>query len=228
MADPELQALTRLLFSIIKIVMALKRLTAGLLVLLLSACNLPSLSNPPAATSTPSPTLAPGITQTLAASPTDTPMPTPTPEVRIKKADQEFSDGDYVQAQSEYQIALSDATEAGTQAAALWGLGQVEYAAGNNAKALQDLWNLANTFSGTVNATRAYLLIGKIYVTMERYTEAGQAFSVYLALRPNILDAYVQELRGDAFAAAKNYPEAISAYQASLAASHISDDTAIR
>ena len=30
-------------------------------------------------------------------------------------------------------------------------------------------------------------------MAMEKYTEAGQAFTVYLALRPNILDAYVQE-----------------------------------
>ncbi len=162
-----------------------------------------------------------------AASPTATPLPTPTAEVRIKTADQEFFDGDYVQAQSEYQIALSEATEGGTQAAALWGLGLVEYAAGNNAKALEDLLNLANTFTGTVNATRAYFLMGKIYMTLERYTEAAQAFSVYLALRPNILNSYVQEQRGDAFAAAKNYTEAIAAYQASMAASHINDDTAV-
>lgn len=227
MGYTEMQALTRFLFSVIKIAMARKRLIAVLLALFLSACNLTFTSTAPTTTVTPQPTHTAGNTQTAAAAPTETPSPTPTPEVRVQKADQEFFDGDYVQAQSEYQIALSGATEAATQAAALWGLGRVEYAAGNNAKSLQDLWNLANGFPGTVNANRAYFLIGKIYLMLERYTEAAQAFSVYLALRPNFLDAYAQEDRGDAYAAAENYSDAIAAYDAALAAPHIGDNTSL-
>ncbi len=47
-----------------------------------------------------------------------------------------FFNGDYLLAQSEFQAALSSTTDPETRAAALWGLGRVEYAAGNNGKAL--------------------------------------------------------------------------------------------
>jgi soluble lytic murein transglycosylase len=103
----------------------------------------------------------------------------------------------------------------------------VEYTSGNNGKALQDLQNLAKTFPGTLNATRAYLLIGKIYLAQEKFADAAQAFTVYLALRPNVLDSYVQELRGDALFAAQNFADAIAAYEASKDASHIGDNTAL-
>jgi soluble lytic murein transglycosylase len=207
--------------------MLIKQLMAGLLALILAACNLPSGSVPPnPAVSTKSATLT-STNIAVNSPPTETPSPTPTPEVRIKNADQEYFDGDYVLAQSEYQLALSSSSDADIQIAALWGLGQVEYQVGNNAKALQDLWNLANTYPQSINAIRAYFLIGKIYTKMERYTEAGQAFTVYLALRPNVIDYYAQELRGDAYLAAKNYLEAIAAYQAALEAPHIGDMTGI-
>ncbi len=205
-----------------------KRLVTGLLALLLAACNLPSAPIQPTATpGSQPPTLTSGSTPEAALTPTETPSPTPTPETRVKNADQDFIDGDYVQAQSEYQIALSGATEKDTIAAALWGLGRVEYATGNNAKALTDLWNLANSFPGTTNAIRAYFLIGKIYMMQEKYTDAAQAYTVYLALRPKILDSFVQEQRGDAYLAAQNYSEAIAAYQAALDAPHIGDNTSL-
>ena len=221
------QALTPVLFSVITIAMALKRLLAGVLTLSLAACSLPSLTNSPIKTAIPRPTATSAISPTPAPSPTETPSPTTTPQVRIQEADQEFFDGNYPLAQAEYQIALSNSTDPAIQAAALWGLGRVEYAAGNNGKALTDLQNLANTFPGTLNGIRAYFLIGQIDMALERYPEAVQAFSVYLALRPNILDSYVQELRGDAYAAAQNYTEAIKAYQASEAASHLGSNTSL-
>ena len=123
MPYPDWQALTPFLFSIIKIGMATKRYLAGFLTLLLAACTLNPA--PLAPTGTSSPTLPPGVTPSITASPTFTPSPTPTSEARVATADQEFFDGDYTQAQSEYQIALSNTTDSGIQAAALWGLGRV-------------------------------------------------------------------------------------------------------
>ena len=133
-----------------------------------------------------------------------------------------------MRAQSEYQIALSSATDPDMRAAALWGLGRVEYAAGNNGKALIDLWNLANNYPGNQNAVRAYFLMGEIYMALERYTEAAEAYTVYLALHPGVIDYYAQERRGDAYKAAGNYAEAIPAYQTALAAAHIGDDAALQ
>ena len=71
-------------------------------------------------------------------------------------------------------------------------------------------------------------MIGEIYKALGRNAEAAQAYTVYMALRPGIIDAYVQEQRGDSFAAAGNDTDAISAYQAALAAPRIEDNTASR
>ncbi len=204
------------------------RFLAGLLALTLAACSLsPAV---PALTPTPaiSPTLPPGVTATPTSLPADTPTPTPTAEVRLEVGDHEFFNGDYVRAQVEYQQALTNATDPATRAAALWGLGRVEYAGGNYGKALEDLWNLANSFPNSENAIQAYFLMGRIYMTLERYTEAAQAFTVYLALRPQVLDAFAQELRADAYAASGNHPEAIAAYEVALNAPHIGDNTDIQ
>jgi len=208
--------------------MKISKLLPAFLALLLVACVPGLTSTTPAQPQTPSPTLLPGVSPSDTLPPSVTPSPTPIPEVRVKTADQAFFDGDYVRAQTEYQLALSSATDPQTIAAALWGLGQVEYAAGNNAKALQDLWNLASTYPDSPNAVRAYFIMGEIYMTLERYTEAAEAYTVYLALRPGIIDYYVQQRRAEAYDAAKNYPEAIAAYQAALNAPHTGDDTSLK
>ena len=221
-----------LLFLNYKIGMERKRIFTGLMALLLAACAInPS---PPKPSSAPSPPLVPS--QSLPSfvipfntpTPTLTPLPTPTPEVRLKTGDQAFFNGDYLRAQTEFQAALSTATDPEILAAALWGLGRVEYAAGNNAKALVDLSDLANNYPGSPNAVQAHFIMGEIYLPLERYTEAAQAYTVYLALRPGILDSFVQERRGDAYNSAGNYSEAITAYQTALAAPHIGDDTALQ
>jgi soluble lytic murein transglycosylase len=128
----------------------------------------------------------------------------------------------------QYQTALSNTNDPAIIAAALWGLGRVEYAAGNNAKALIDLTNLVTTYPGDPNAARAYFLMGEIYMALERYPEAAQGYSIYLKLRPGVLDSFVQERLGDAYNSAGNFPEAVSAYKSALAAPHIGDDTALQ
>ncbi len=221
-----------LLFLNYKIGMNIRRIFTGLMALLLAACNInPSPVMP---TSTPLPTTVAnqnptsGITPSDTPSPTLTPSPTPTPEVRIETGEQAFFDGDYIRAQSEFQAALSTTTDPEMCAAALWGLGRVEYAAGNNGKALEDLGNLSKNYPGGPNAARAYFIMGEIYMTLERYTEAAQAFTSYISMRPGVLDSLTQEKLGDAYGSAGNYVEAISAYKAAQAASHIGDDTSLQ
>jgi len=128
----------------------------------------------------------------------------------------------------QYQTALSNTNDPAIIAAALWGLGRVEYAAGNNAKALIDLTNLVTTYPGDPNAARAYFLMGEIYMALERYPEAAQAYSIYLKLRPGVLDSFVQERLADAYNSAGNFPKAVSAYKSALAAPHIGEDTALQ
>jgi soluble lytic murein transglycosylase len=206
--------------------MVKRQLFATILAILLAACSTRPASLLP--TGTPPPNLPPGVTPTITPSATATPSPTPTSGVRLATADQAFFDGDYINAQLQYQTALSNTNDPSIIAEALWGLGRVEYAAGNNAKALNDLTNLANTYPGDPNAERAYFVMGEIYMSLERYPEAVQAYSTYLRLRPGVLDSFVQQRCGDAYNSADNFTEAVSSYKSALAAPHIGDDTALQ
>lgn len=206
--------------------MKTKCLPLGLcIVLLLSSCTGPS----PLA-----PTLTPGLALPPEVTPSDTPLPTftfsltPSPEVRIETGEQAFFDGDYNRAFYEYQATLESSTDPDVRAAALWGLSRTAYALKSNGRALETIWQLTSQYPSSQNAIRSYFLMGQIYMELERYSEAAQAYTVYLALRPGVIDAYVQEKRGDAFAAARNDAEAIAAYQAALTAVHIDDETALQ
>ena len=192
------------------------------LVVMLTGCVLGPIPIP---IEIPSPTLPPNVTPYNTLLPTFTPSPTPIPEVRVETGEQTLYNGEYERAQYEYQTALDTSTDPEVRAAALWGLGRDEYALNNNGRALDILWQLTSQYPSSQNAIRAYFLIGEIYNALERYAEAAQASTIYLALRPGVIDAYVQEKRGDAFAAAGNDTEAITAYQASLAAPRLEEAT---
>lgn len=213
-----------------KIVMKTKRIIAGVLAVLLTACTGVQGALTPTA---PTGIITPGQVSTAINTPTATqtpspsPSPTPAPEARLKIGDHAFFNGDYMLAQNEYQAVLSGTNEPGLLAAALWDLGKVEYAAGNNGKALIDLTNLVNNYPFDPGVIYANFIMGEIYMSIERYAEAEQAFSAYLALRPGVLDSFVQERLGDAFAAAGEYAQAIDAYKVALSASHLGGDTGL-
>jgi soluble lytic murein transglycosylase len=215
-----------------KIGMDKRRILTGLIALLLAACSSnPSPTKPSSTftpTVTPSQSLRFAIFPTVTATPTFTPSPTPTPEFHLKTASQAFFDGDYLRAQTEFQAALSMALDPETRAAALWGLGSVEYAAGNNGKALEDLGNLVKNYPDNPNTPRSDFLMGEIYMSLERYGEAIQAYTLYLAKRPGVLDSFVQERLGDAMISAVNYVDAISAFKSALDAPHIGDDDGLQ
>jgi soluble lytic murein transglycosylase len=203
-----------------------------ILVLILSACTLGQGVLKP--TSTPASVIGTTATshtelvpsETL--SPTIPPTPTPPPEVRIKTGDQALFDGDYLHAQTEFQAALSATSDPEMRAAALWGLGRVEYAAGNNGKALMDLGELVKYYPSDPNAARASFIMGDIYVSLERYAEAIDSYQFYLTHRPGILDSYIELRLGDAYNAAANFSAAVMAYQAALAAPHLGGDISMQ
>lgn len=209
-----------------KISMIIKRLLFGAcLGVLLVGCVPASTSVP---TLIPGSTVPPAITPFDTSLPTFTLSPTPTPEVRVETGEKALFNGDYDQALIEYQAAADNSTNPDVRAAALWGLGRVEVAIKNNAAALDTLWQLTSLYPASPNANRAYFMIGEIYKALGRNTEAAQAYTIYITLRPGIIDAYVQEQRGDSYAAAGNDTEAIAAYKAALAAPRIEDSTALQ
>ncbi len=206
--------------------MTIKRILFGILVLVfMTSCNLGALPFGP--TVTPSLTPIPSQTPTTTSSPTPSPSPTPMPQVRVADADRALFDGDYDRARSDYQIAVTTAADPEVRSAALWGLGRVDYGAGNSAQALEDLRQLVNTYPSSKNAPGAYFLLGEIYASLDRYAESADAYNSYLNLRPGVIDYYVQMRLGDDHNAAGNFPQAIAAYKAALAAPHLGDDTTL-
>jgi len=207
--------------------MKLQRTLLGLLLIAsLGGCTLgPDLFG---SSGTVTPSFTPSLTPTVTFTPTLTPTPTPPPEVRVTTADAALANGDYDLARPDYQIAYETAVDPQVKAAALWGLGRVDYAAGNSAQALEDLRQMVIDFPTAKEASQAYFLLGEIYASLKRYSEAIDAYNAYLSQRPGVIDYYVQVRIGEAANAAGNYPQAISAYQAALTAPHLGDDTALR
>jgi soluble lytic murein transglycosylase len=209
-----------------KISMKIQHLVfAACLGVFLMGCVPASVSTPAI---TPGSTIPPAITPNDTSLPTFTLSPTPTPETRVETGDAAIFNGDYDTALVEYQAAFDNSSSPEVRAAALWGLGRVEYAIKNNGAALETLWQLSSQYPNSPNAVRAYFLMGEIYKALGRSEEAAKAYTIYLALRPGIIDAYAQELRGDAFTAAGNDTDAITAYKAALADPGIGDSAAVQ
>ena len=201
----------------------MKRLLLPLAALVLTACS----ANPqlPAAVATP-PTVPPSPTQQPSLPPptaTPTPLPSPVPGVRIATADHALFNGDYDSARREYTLALQGSNEPAMRSAALWGLSRTEFQAGNHALALDLLRGLITAYPDADETGWAYFLLGRTYAAVNRHAEAAEAYQQYLLKRPGLLDAMVNELRGDALSASGDYSGALGAYRSALAAPRLGD-----
>ncbi|MCB0120390.1 MAG: tetratricopeptide repeat protein, partial [Anaerolineales bacterium] len=189
----------------------------------LAACstleNFPSI--PPGWTVTPS--LSPSPEPTL----TPTITPTPLPTARVSEGDKALFNGDYDTALLHYQIALQDSPDPLIRASAQWGVARIYYAQGRYNETINALQVLITEYSQSPQFPQAYFLQGFVYYKLENYSAAADAWQTYLILRPGVLDAYVQELRGDALFNAKNYPEALSSYTTAIQAPALGDDISL-
>jgi soluble lytic murein transglycosylase len=131
--------------------------------------------------------------------------------------------GDYTRARDEYRSAYNASGAPETRAAALWGLGRIEYESGNHAQALLALRELIYYYGDSQKASYAYFLMAETLMELGRTQEAATYYSLYLSIKPGTIDAYAQERLGDTQSAAGNHSAAISAYQAALAAPHLGE-----
>lgn len=175
--------------------------------------------------STPTPSLIPatGIPPTHTATPTQPPTPTPTPIARVAGGDRALFYGDYEKARLEYQSALDNSTEPEIRAAALWGLGRVDYYERRYPQAISSFTLLATMYPESLYSAWAYFMLGETNADLKRYAQAEQAYTAYLERRPGILESFVHERRGDILFSAANYPQALAAYTAALQAPPLDD-----
>jgi soluble lytic murein transglycosylase len=174
------------------------------------------------------PTVTPSASMTPTATATFTPTPTPVPAVRIASGDHALFNGNYDAARNEYRLAFEQSMDAETRAESLWGLGRTEYEAGNLNTAI-DLFNqLIREHPDTERAKQAHYLLGMAYSQQERYTESATEYGMYLSTRSGRLDAYALEHQGDADFSAKNYAEALNAYNASAVIGRLDNGTELQ
>ena len=187
----------------------------------ITACStLSNLDNiiPPGWTQTPSPSPTPEVTFT----PTVTPTPLVTARVNI--GDQAFFNGDYDTALFQYQIVLQDSPDPILRAGAQWGTAKIYFEGKRYNETLSTLQTLIAEYPEFPQLGQAYYLQGLVNYRLENYSAAASSWQTYLTLRPGYLDAYVQELRGDALFTAQDYAGALAAYTAGIQASSLSDD----
>jgi len=182
----------------------------------LTACSGFPLPIPLGPTVTPPATFTPEAPPPPTGTATPEPMPTIAPLTRIQDAEQALFYGDYETARREFESAFRDGSSSEIKVAALWGLSRTEYADERYANALAWLGQILTDFPDSAFIPYANFLMGKANYEQERYLEAAANLNVYLEMRPGVLDAYVQELRGDAFYDHGSYVEALNAYTAAL------------
>jgi soluble lytic murein transglycosylase len=170
--------------------------------------------------STPTPAASPTATipPTPTATPTLPPTPTPIPAARVEIAERALFLGSYESARREFQNALITSTDVEVQSAAAVGIGQSYYMAGNYPMAIKSLKETVAANPQNPQMANAYYFLARSYTASQLYAAAAEAYSMFLELRPGVLDAYIQNLRGDAFMAAGSPSAAVSAYQAAVEA----------
>ncbi|HET7143661.1 MAG TPA: tetratricopeptide repeat protein, partial [Anaerolineales bacterium] len=196
------------------------RLLAGLwLAAAITACSfLPNLPSIP-----PGWTVTPSITPTLEATLTPTITPTPLPVARVDAGDLAFFNGEYETALLHYQIAYQDSPDPLVRAAAKWGEARLRFTQEQYQETLDSLQTLITEYPQSAHLGQAYFIQGLANYRLNNYQVAADSWQTYLTLRPGYLDAYTQELRGDALFDAQNYTDSLAAYTAAIQAPSISD-----
>jgi len=204
--------------------MKLPRLLIGLwLAISITGCSiLPDLPAIPSGW-----TLTPSATPTPSATFTPTITPTPLPIAQVDAGDRAFFNGDHENALLHYQTAFKDSPDLLVQAAAKWGEARIYFSEERYEECLAALQTLITEYAQSAHLGQAYFLQGLANYRLNNYPAAADSWQTYLVLRPGHLDAYTQEMRGDALFDVMDYASALSAYKAAIQAPALGDDVVL-
>ncbi|MBI5943009.1 MAG: tetratricopeptide repeat protein [Chloroflexi bacterium] len=174
----------------------------------------PEESATPVLPFTPEATLTPTAGATL----------TPLPIARVDVGDKAFFNGEYDTALIHYQTAFNDSPDPLVRAAAKWGEARIYFAQERYQDTINTLQTLITEYPQSAHVGQAYFLQGFANYRLGNYQAAADAWQSYLSARPGYLDAYAQELRGDALFSAGNFADALTAYTAAIQAPALGDD----
>jgi soluble lytic murein transglycosylase len=172
-------------------------------------------------------TLTPTFTITPSPLPTATltPTPTPQPAARVTQGDQALFEGDYDRALQEFQTALSGAPDAATRVLAMLGMARCQILLGQPSVAITTLSGIIQSFPDSTLLPNVYYFLGNAYQAQDNLPKAIDAYAKYSQLNPGVLDAFINELRGDLLAKSSDPAGALTAYQLALKAPQLGDIT---
>jgi soluble lytic murein transglycosylase len=171
-----------------------------------------------APTATATATSAPTFTPTPTPLPSPTPTPTPVPAVVVQSAEALLVTGDYESARREFQSVQTTTTDVELQAAAAYGVGKALFYQQNYSLAASTLEQMVANYPQSAHLANAYFYLARCYEEQDAYEKAANAYGRYLELKPGVIDAEVQERRGDALVNAGDPGAAIQAYSAAIQA----------
>lgn len=191
------------------------------------ACSFPvnlGLNDP-----TTTPSLTPSVTSTITPTPTPFPTatPTPIPAARVELGDLNIFYGDWDSALQEYRAAFQSIDDAEVQSAALIGEGRVYYLEEDLPRALRTLRQVIDTHPESPHLSLAYYFLAQVYIALDRFQEAEDAYQGYLNLRPSVIDSYIHEWRANAFFEAGDVASALRALEDAVASPRAGDRTNI-
>ena len=148
---------------------------------------------------------------------------TPIPISQVEEGDKAFFNGDWDIAIDEYMNAWKTDLDPDVQTAALLGLGRTYYETKEYAAALDSLRRIKDLYPESPHLPETYFALAQVHEALDRYSEAAEDYQTYLDLRPDLIDSYVQERRGDSLTATGAYTMAINAYQEAIRAPRLDD-----
>jgi soluble lytic murein transglycosylase len=190
---------------------------AGTGAVLMRLGRFPNLAfGPP--TATPTATLLPTLTPSPTPPPSPTPTATPIPLARIADADRAMFAGDWPGALAAYQAVLDQSSDPALVQAARLGVAQARFNSGDAAGAIDDLKVFLATEPNSPHAPEAQFLLGDAYRATSQWAPAIDAYRAFLQSRPGVVDSYVQASLAQAAVAEGDYPTAMEAIKAAVAA----------
>jgi len=145
-----------------------------------------------------------------------TPTPRSSPMTRLEQADYWFFAGDLDAAIQGFQEIYDTDEDANNRAAALLGLGKVNYTRRAYSTAVDAFNRLLGQFPNSDSAANTYFLLGESYFDLGEYAQAASAYARFVELNPGEIEDIARFYQGNAALSAGDYNQAIFAYQAAL------------
>lgn len=180
----------------------------------------PTITSPGSLFEAAEPTITPIPTTTVQLETTDNTVPEGKFQYTPSEGDWFLYTGEYIQAASYFKNIFNNVDSTRNEkAAALLGLGRVEYLENRFGTAIEYFDLLISEYPLTEPANRSNFFLGEIYYSLGNFDTAAIAYQNFIDAYPGILDDVIGKKLGDLLIANGEPLRAVEAYQVALDAS---------